>query len=307
MRNPSIAAALLMALSFGLTACGSQNVAGATPRPLEDCRGATELAHGGPTPGPGVQYVSLTVDGKLRDYRLFRPPTLEHTKPVPLVLVLHGSPIDAAGFESVIHLDSEAAMAGFLSASPNGCNGFWDYAEGRSKVADETFISQVIRQLKTEYSISKIYVVAASAGSWMAYRLACDLSGEIAAIASVAGTMRLSEACQPARSVSILEMHGTSDGLHPWDGGGPHGAYPVDAVIARWTTLDGCTGAPTATQSGITMTTTWSQCSGGAVVRLDKVVGGKHTWFGSDFDPVPGEPNANAVIWNFFSSLQPSG
>jgi polyhydroxybutyrate depolymerase len=250
--------------------------------------------------------VNLTVDGKLRDYRLFRPPTLQHTKPVPLVLLLHGSPIDAAGFESLIHFDSEATIAGFISASPNGCNGFWDYTEGRSKLADEDFIRQLIRQLKAEYAISKIYVVAASAGTWMAYRLACDLSGEITAIASVAGTMRLNDPCQPAHAVSILEIHGTSDVLHPWDGGGPHGAYPVNAVIARWTMLDGCKGDPTVSQQGITVTSIWGDCHERAVVRLHKVVGGKHQWFGSTLDPVPGEPDANAVIWNFFSTLQPS-
>ncbi len=302
-------ASIAITLTFATASCGgsgASQTAGTTTRPLEDCRGATELAHAGPTPGPGVQYANLTVDGKLRDYRLFRPPTLKRTTLVPLVLVLHGSPIDAAGFESLIHFDSEAALAGSLSVSPNGCNGFWDYAEGRSKVADEEFIRQLIRQLKTEYAISRIYVVAASAGTWMAYRLACDLSGQITAIASVAGTMRLNDPCQPAHAVSILEIHGTSDVLHPWDGGGPHGAYPVNAVLARWTMLDGCSGDPTVRQQGITVTSIWGDCHERAVVRLDKVVGGKHQWFGSTLDPVPGEPDANAVIWNFFSTLQPS-
>jgi polyhydroxybutyrate depolymerase len=121
----------------------------------------------------------------------------------------------------------------------------------------------------------------------------------------VAGTMRLKDDCQPARPVSILEMHGTEDGAHPWEGGGGHQASPVEAVIQRWTTLDGCAGDPTVTQSGIATTSVWNRCRGESVVRLDKVVGGKHTWFGSALSPVPGEPNANSVIWSFFSSLRP--
>jgi poly(3-hydroxybutyrate) depolymerase len=70
--------------------------------------------------------------------------------------------------------------------------------------------------------------------------------------------------------------------------------------------LDGCKGDPTVSQQGITVTSIWGDCHERAVVRLHKVVGGKHQWFGSTLDPVPGEPDANAVIWNFFSTLQPS-
>jgi polyhydroxybutyrate depolymerase len=51
----------------------------------------------------------------------------------------------------------------------------------------------------------------------MAYRLACELSTRITAIASVSGTM-LFDACHPARPVSILEMHGTNDSNVPYDG-----------------------------------------------------------------------------------------
>jgi poly(3-hydroxybutyrate) depolymerase len=74
--------------------------------------------------------------------------------------------------------------------------------------------------------------------------------------------------------------------------------------MQRWVTLDGCAANPTVTQSGIAETSVWKQCQGGAVVRLDKVVGGHHQWFGSELDPVPGEPNANTAMWSFFSSLQ---
>jgi polyhydroxybutyrate depolymerase len=296
-------------LAGAIVACGGSATPAArlSPSPVQDCRGSTEAAPGGPSPSPSVSYVNLTVDGKLRDYRLFRPPTLDLTRPVPLVVMLHGSPIDAAGMENIIHFDDEATTAGFLSASPNACDGFWSYAEGGPKSVDEHFISKVIDQLESQFQIdqARVFIVAVSAGTWVAYRLACDLSSQIAAIASVAGTMRLADDCQPARSVSILEMHGTLDAQHPWQGYGPHSASPVDAVIQRWTQLDGCAGNPTLTQTGITVTSVWKQCQGGAVVRLDKVVGGHHTWFGSNLDPVAGEPNANTVIWSFFSSLPP--
>jgi polyhydroxybutyrate depolymerase len=301
--------AIAAVVAFAVVACGGSATPAAriSPSPVQDCRGSTETAPGGPSPSSSVGYVNLTVDGKLRDYRLFRPPTLDLTRPVPLVVMLHGSPIDAAGMENIIHFDDEATTAGFLTASPNGCDGFWSYAEGGPKAVDEHFVSKVIDQLESQFQIdrARVFIVAVSAGTWVAYRLACDLASQIAAIASVAGTMRLADDCQPARPVSILEIHGTLDAQHPWQGYGPHGASPVDAVIQRWTQLDGCAGNPASIQSGITVTSVWNACQRGAVVRLDKVVGGHHTWFGSNLDPVPGEPNANTVIWSFFSSLQP--
>ena len=68
-------------------------------------------------------------------------------------------------------------------------------------------------------------------------------------------------------------------------------------------------GDPDLTQSGIMKSSTWGRCKGGTVVRLDTIVGGRHTWFGCSVppcDPVPGEPDANGVVWSFFNSLRPT-
>lgn len=255
-----------------------------------------------------MSYPILTVDHRLRDYRLFRPQSIAVAKPVDLVIVLPPPTVDANVLEDLIHFDREASAAGFLSASPNGCGDSWAYSPGPANVADEDFIRKLISQLKAQFSVSRVFGVSASGGSRMVYRLACDLSNLITAIADVAGTMILKDSCQPEHAVSILEMHGTDDDASPWAGDGPHGSYPVVDVNQRWRTLDGCTGDPLVRQTGITVSSTWSKCSAGSVVRLDKVVGGKHTWFGSqDSDAVPGEPDASQTIWSFFAGLQQSG
>jgi polyhydroxybutyrate depolymerase len=164
---------------------------------------------------------TLTVDNKLRSYRLFKPPALDPTKSIPLVVVLHGSPADATIMENLIHFDPQAAKAGYLTASPDGCGGYWSYTRGGSKTADHDFIVQMIHRLETQFQVdkSRVYVIAASAGSPVAYRLACDLSTEITAVASMAGAMRLQDECQPARPVSLLAMHGTADRVVPYGGG----------------------------------------------------------------------------------------
>lgn len=302
---------LAIAISIvGTQGCGGQTAPAPNASHVTDCRGATEAVPSPPPPGPGVSYVSITVDGELRDYMLYVAPTLDRSRPIPLVIMFHGSPIDAAGMEDLIHFDAEADKGRFLAAWPNGCDGLWSYADGGSKIADEDFVQKMIKQLEARYSIdqARVFLAGLSSGTWMEYRLACDLAGMITGVASIAGTMRLSDDCRPSRPVSILEMHGTLDDVHPWQGGGPHNAFPVDAVLAKWTSLDGCTGTPAMTRTGITVTSIWSHCRGGSVVRLDKVVGGKHTWFGAQSpDAVPGEPDTNTSIWSFFNSLQPTG
>jgi polyhydroxybutyrate depolymerase len=248
----------------------------------------------------------MIVDGKYRDYRLFRPPTLDGTMPVPLVIVLHGTPIDAAGFEDVIHFQSEATAGGFMAVYPDGCDEDWDES---GKSYDIDFFNRMLDRLESQFQIdlSRIYTIGASAGGFMTYRVACDMAGRIAAVVSITGSMWWSD-CRPARPIPILEMHGTADANVPYDGG--RSTYngtvmpPVTKVIQQWLVLDGCTGSPVASRNGITTTSLWKHCAGRAIVQLDTVIGGHHTWFGSTFDRVPGEPSANTVVWTFLKQFR---
>jgi polyhydroxybutyrate depolymerase len=307
---------LIAVFLFGSVACGGTV---ATP--------TAKVSHAPvSTPGPGtIEHRSFTVNGTLRLYRVFVPKSLDPNQPPPLVVLLHGCDLMRGSGDEVAadtHFDDEASAGRFVAVYPDGQ--ISDYSVlGRMRcwnagsccidnvntpVADDVaFVSQVLDRVTTDLPIDKtrIFIAGVSAGAFMAYRLACELSGRIAGMASVAGTM-LVDNCHPARPVSILEMHGTDDSNVPYDGGAVFNgaASPsVAAVMQSWATLDGCAGNPTQSQSGITKTSAWKGCKGGKIVRLDTVVGGHHTWFGSTIDPVPGEPNANATIWSFFSSL----
>lgn len=284
-----------------LASCGGKSASAPSPSPIDDCRGGPEAAGGSVAPGAAISYPNLTVDNKLRDYRLFRPPSLDTTRPVVLVILMPPPTADADTFEGLIHFDPEASTAGFITASPNGCSSNFPYIQGGSKVADEDFLRKMIQQLEGEFHVSKVGVVSASGSSRIAYRMACDMADQVSSVADVAGTMVLKDACTPSRPVSILEIHGTNDTDSPYAGGGPHASYPVDAVNQLWRQLDGCSGDPTVTEAGITTSSSWTHCSGSVEVRLDRVNGGKHQWFGSGgSDAVPGEPDANAAIGEFF-------
>ena len=258
----------------------------------------------------GVQHASLTIDGLKRTYRLYVPASLNRKQPAPLVVHLHGCLPGANGdlAASGSHFDDEATTGGFVAVYPDGLNDCWNAGNCCTHADDVTFISRLLDRLIKDLPInqSRVFATGLSGGGFMSYRLACELSTRFTAIASISGAMVFAN-CHLARPVSILEMHGTNDSNVPYDGGVPPGppTPSVAAVIQTWTALDGCVGNPIQSQTGITKTSMWKECEGGARVRLDTVVGGHHTWFGSTLDPVQGEPNANAVIWDFFSSLAP--
>lgn len=195
------------------------------------------------------------------------------------------------------------------SGDPANLEGCWNAGtccgDAQSTGVDDVkFISSLLDDLIGNSNIDKtrVFVAGLSGGGMMTYRLACELSNRIAAIASVSGAQVI-KICRPARPVSILEMHGTDDSRLPYEG---NQYFPSpSSTIQRWVTLGGCANQPAQTVSGITDTSTWSQCRGGTVVQFDTVRGGHHSWFGSDMDPVPGEPNANTVVRDFFKNLAP--
>ena len=254
-----------------------------------------------------------------RTYRLFVPTTLDPKRSAPLLVALGGGTQSGDDMASFSNLDDQATTGKFIVVYPDGIGGFWNagrccgsYA-GATGVDDLGFIRALLDRLTADPRIdrTRIFATGVSAGALMAYRLACDLSSRIAAIASVSGVM-VAENCQPNRPVSILEMHGTADALIPYAGGkNPDPGDDVkvflstNAVIQSWVKLDGCPGKASQTAKGITTTSNWTACRAGTIVRLESVAGGHHTWFGSTMDPVAGEPSSNADLWEFFSTLPP--
>jgi polyhydroxybutyrate depolymerase len=264
---------------------------------LTGCSGPFVSAPSSQSTSP-VQHASLSIGGENRTYRLFRPQSLSSRQATPLVVALTGCPSTGDAMAAITRLDDQATAGGFAVVYPDPVQGCWNAGFCCGSADDVGFISRLVDRLSTEVRVdrSKVFAAGVSSGAAMAYRLACELSDRFTAVASTAGQLDL-QSCQPARPVSILEMHGTADTITSY-------ARGADAV-QQWVSLDGCTGEPAQSVNGITRTSTWSNCRGGTVVRFDTVEGGHHTWFGSTFDPVPGEPKFSAVSWDFLSHLGP--
>jgi polyhydroxybutyrate depolymerase len=265
-----------------------------------------------------VQLATIHEGPGARSYRVYRPAETQH-RPA-LVIALHGAGGNGLQMERSSRLDDQAGRLGAIIAYPDGVADGWEpfgccHHPG---VDDVGFISDLIDRLEASDGVdpSRVYVTGISRGGMMAYRLACQLSSRLAAIAPVAGNMADqngnvdSVACKPDRPVSVLAVHGSADPEVPVEGGRSRiyqeeVAYaPFDGVVRRWRQLDGCGPSPVAKGSGASRTTSWN-CSGGAQVVTLLVSGGGHTWPGAIENPPWGPAasvDASPLIADFFGA-----
>jgi polyhydroxybutyrate depolymerase len=274
---------------------------------------------------------SITVDGLERTYRLHVPSTYDSSKPVPLVLALHGRLGTGEGQERLSHFDKISDEHGFLVVYPDGLDRSW--ADGRGKtpsdekgVSDVKFLSELIQRLESQYKVdaARVYATGMSNGGFMSGRLACDLSDKIAAVGIVAASLSTNTAasCKPLKPVSVLIIQGTEDPLVPFQGGalGKNGdrgeVLSHDAAVKKFVALNRCSASPqtqhlpdTANDGTSTNLAIYEGCSAGTQVRSYTVEGAGHTWPGGmqylpsaligktshNFD-------ASEAIWEFFAA-----
>jgi polyhydroxybutyrate depolymerase len=270
--------------------------------------------------GPGDHRGSITVGGMERTFRFHVPPTYERGRPVPLVLAFHGRAGTGRSMERLTGFNRVADSSGFIVVYPDGVNRSWNagYGSGRAEtrdVDDVAFVDALIDEMARTASIDRrrVYATGMSNGAMLASRLACELSGDIAAVAIVAGSIgsAIDQRCAPQRPVSVLQIQGTDDRQVPMAGGQTAGGGEVlsaSAAAGRWAERNRCATTPTpSVQRGGVRCQTYAGCGGGADVVLCSIEGGGHTWPGGpQYLPraVVGATNrdidASVFIWDFF-------
>ena len=254
----------------------------------------------------------ITVHGMVRTYQMLDPEQ-SLQRPEPLVLVLHGGKEDSTAMITRTNFDQVATADGFIVVFPDGVQGHWNSGSccGATVVSvsdEDAFFTQLLDRLESQHNVdrSRVYVTGFSAGGYMAYRLGCDLSTRLTAIASVSGSMP-DGACAKARPLSVLEIHGTADYQLPYAGGDAPGISDHTpssaAIVTAWAQRDRC---PTPPQSGgmpAVQTLTWTGCAAGSQVVLDTVTGGDHSWFSSTLTGADSSLDATQTVWRFFAPL----
>lgn len=276
--------------------------------------------------GPGDHVRSMEIDKLKRNYLIHVPTQYDPAKPTPLVIALHGATMTAKIMEGFSGLDKKADQAGFIVVYPNGTgpsllqtwnSGGFAPILARNKPDDVTFIACMLDDLERMLNVDKkkIYATGISNGGMMCYRLAAELSDRIAAIAPVAGTIAL-ENYEPKRPVPVLHIHGTADGLVPFEGPTPKTTWvlnfrSVSDTMAACIKCNGCALIPKSaalpmTRDAHKITRKIHEApAGGAEVILYVVDGGGHTWPGRPvgggiLGPYTMNLDANDVIWEFF-------
>src|SRR5438552_2543522 len=181
------------------------------------------MRRAGRSPLPSVGR-TLSAGGRERSYRLYRPRSVEAGRPAPLVVVLHGGFGSAGQAEQAYGWDDLADRHGFLVAYPDGVgrswNAGWCCGAARTHAVDDVgFVGGLVAEIAAGDGVDprRVFAAGVSNGGMLAYRIACDSPGLLAAIGVVAGTM-VCDCLQP-RSVSLLHIHGLEDRSVPFWGG----------------------------------------------------------------------------------------
>ena len=267
-----------------------------------------------------------------RPYGFKVPAGYDGDSPTPLVIMLHGYGLTPAAQEDYFQFGAVADEQTFLYAYPGGTVDptnarFWNADDAccnffGAEVDDIGYIDAVIDDVSAKYNVDprRIFIVGHSNGAFMSHRLACERSGRIAAIASLAGAVwRDATKCNPSRPISVLDVHGDADNVVLFGGGAiPAGflapgnppttqpPYPSQAqTMSTWAGKNGCSGA--LAPNGVTLDldvalvgaetseSGYTGCPTGIGVELWTIRGGGHV-------PLLAQPNLPQSIYAFFKA-----
>lgn len=262
----------------------------------------------------GDTTISLSSAGLTRTFILHLAPSYG-IQPQALVINYHGYNFTALKMEQYSNMPAEADKAGFILVFPQGVDNppSWNAglgAYGPTGDADDVqFTRDMLSYLEKSYCVDthRVYVTGFSLGGGMAYRVACTLTTQIAALATVAGAFyHAPGGCQPSRPIPVLEIHGQADRYAPYDGDSSAMMAAVSVYLNVWFSHDQCSGSPdTIFQQGDVTGLEWKHCANGTVVEHYRISDGGHVWPGGGNIATLGFSthviDANVVIWNFLS------
>jgi polyhydroxybutyrate depolymerase len=261
--------------------------------------------------------IDSIVSGSIqRTYRLYVPKNYDPNIPSSLIIDMHGFTSNAMEEQAYSNFMPIADTANFFVVYPNGTvyNGmqFWNAGLSAALVNDVAFISDLIDHIRSQFTIdvNSVYSCGMSNGGFMSHTLACSLNNKIAAIASVSGSMFVTQygTCIPGRVVPVMQIHGTADNTVPYMGNSS--MIAIDTLMKYWVKHDQCNQIPEITNvpnvnladSCTAVRYVYKDGSLGTSCELYKIAGGGHSWPGSPFKiAVTNEDfNASEKMWLFF-------
>lgn len=310
-----------------------------------------EVATGDATPSAGCgtstatpvskKTVKLAVAGEDRSYDLVVPKAHDGKTPVPVVVDFHGLAEGAAVHAQMTQMGPLGEKDGFVVVFPQGTGSpvRW-YLGTDGQKSDAPFVNAMLDGIEKDLCVdtSRVYATGLSFGAIMSSFVACgELGARFAAVAPVSGITH-SDDCKPRHPMPVLTFHGTADPILLFNGGVnlsgiPSGAggtggsaaatttttKPADidgagypATVAAWAKQNGCDPKPTDTKVTASVIHRVYDCPAKSPVEFYIVLGGGHSWPGSQFSksiekivgPTTFDIQASPLIWAFFQRFR---
>ena len=209
---------MLVPILIGLGVMGWHHFLALVPPKAPELRGALHTSN-------------LEVDGVTRHFRYYVPGFLQDKPPV--VFILHASGGDGERARKVTGYDFDllADRNGFIAVYPDGFENHWNdcrseatYSARSQNIDDVGFIKGLINYFEQTHQAdtSRVYATGMSNGGHLTYRLAMEMPGQFAAIASVAANMPVEDNLDcsgEAKPLGVMIINGTADPINPYDGG----------------------------------------------------------------------------------------
>jgi polyhydroxybutyrate depolymerase len=271
--------------------------------------GAQETA--GPcqrSPTPGDSEIAL-LSGGVERTAIVHVPAAAVGQRLPVLVGLRGA--GGGLFEPYSGFSVPADGEGFVAVYPDpldeaGGHTFWNIDQAPAGPDDVEFISELLDYVEGSLCVDtgRVYAAGVSNGGGMAALVACQLSARFAAIASIAGGYGTLPRCEPANPVSVIDVHGTADGVVPYDGSRPDGAGAVRPWLFAWRERDGCHGPPAVSLIAPRVERhEWARCADGTAVEQIEIFGGAHQLPGA-LPPDPGQASTLSAAWLAWSFLR---
>lgn len=262
------------------------------------------------TPGASATE-RLRVDGDTRSYVLHLPMNYSSDTQNSLILAFHGKGASGGLMERFTGFSSSDAIVVYPNAMGGADRAAWQSAPYAPAVDDVHFVRELIATLKHNYCIdnNRIFAAGISNGGGFTSLLSCELPGQIAAFAVVAGAFYkdASASCPDAPPVPIIAFNGDADQVIRYGGGVKYKTNyeAADVWLKTQALRNHCAPTPLVTTiEPDILKSQWTQCTGqGALVQY-RVKGGGHTWPGATTRSGPGATtktiSATKLILDFF-------
>lgn len=262
-----------------------------------------------PSKAPGKYKETVVVGGLTREFNLRVPKAYDATKPLPLVVLLHGWTGNMNIVEQYTKFGDKADKEGFFLAAPQGLGERpgWNvgWIDLSFKAQDDiAFLTKLLDKVEGEVGVdkSRIFLAGHSNGAMLAHLAASKLSKRVAAIGAVAGSIgfpgrpNFAEKLIPAPQdpVSVILIHGTKDAMVAYSNGAQAvlGSVGARESAKWWAEKIGAGTDPKKDVAGILTTEIYSGGRNGAEVEVVSIEGGTHDW----------PTNATDLIWEFFKT-----